>query len=63
MVRHLQQLPACQLSHVVSAGNLVHLQVMGRSILLVNDPKIASDLFEKRSAINSSRPTSQMTEM
>ncbi|KAI1785525.1 cytochrome P450 [Ganoderma leucocontextum] len=44
-------------------GNLVCLQVMGRSILLINDPRVASDLLGKRSAVNSSRPVSTAVEM
>ncbi|PIL22693.1 cytochrome P450 [Ganoderma sinense ZZ0214-1] len=44
-------------------GNLVCLQVLGRSILLIHDPKIASDLLEKRSVVNSSRALSTAVEM
>ncbi|TBU59025.1 cytochrome P450 [Dichomitus squalens] len=36
---------------------------MGRSILLVNDAKIASDLLDKRSTVNSSRPTLTAVEL
>ncbi|EJF63267.1 hypothetical protein DICSQDRAFT_55420, partial [Dichomitus squalens LYAD-421 SS1] len=42
---------------------LVHLQVLGRSILLINNPKIAFDLLEKRSAVNPSRPTSTIVKL
>ena len=46
-----------------ASGNLVHLQILGRSILLINDVGVASDLLEKRSTNNSSRPVSTAVEM
>ncbi|KAM5539391.1 hypothetical protein V8D89_006843 [Ganoderma adspersum] len=46
-----------------SYGDIVGLQVLGRSILLINDANIASDLLERRSVINSSRPVSTAVEM
>ena len=47
---------------VAFAGDLAYLQVLGRSILLINDSKIASALLEKRSVVNSSRPVSTAVE-
>ncbi|TBU30022.1 cytochrome P450 [Dichomitus squalens] len=44
-------------------GKLVHLQVLGRSILPINNPRIAFDLLEKRSAVNPSRPTSTIVKL
>nr|VWO95115.1 N/A [Ganoderma boninense] len=44
-------------------GNLVCLQVLGRSILVINNTKIASDFLEKRSVVNSSRAVSTAVEM
>ena len=59
-LRHSDQPAMCS---VRFAGDLVGLQVLGRSILLINDAQIASDLLERRSVINSSRTVSTAVEM
>lgn len=48
---------------VLVIGDLVYLQVLGRSILLISDIRVASDILDKRSATNSSRPASTAAEM
>ena len=40
---------------LLGVGNLVYLNVLGRTMLILNDPKDVTELFEKRSAIYSSR--------
>ena len=47
-------------THMRLTGNLVHLEVMGHSMLIINDPEIAVDLLEKHSNVHSSRPVSKM---
>ncbi|KAJ3534780.1 hypothetical protein NMY22_g6770 [Coprinellus aureogranulatus] len=41
-------------------SDIIHLNVAGRSIIILNTQKVATDLFEKRSSIYSSRPQSTM---
>ena len=50
-------------ANVLTIGKLVHMRVMGRSILLVDDLQVAVDLLEKRSTIYSSRPASTAVEL
>ena len=39
-----------------ASGECMHLNVLGQSIIVLNNGKTASDLLDKRSAIYSSRP-------
>lgn len=43
-----------------SLGDLVYLNVLGKSMLLVNSPEMTHELFVKRGAIYSDRETTQM---
>ncbi|KAI0754738.1 cytochrome P450 [Daedaleopsis nitida] len=43
-------------------GKLISLASMGRRLMIIDDPKIAIELFEKRSAVYSSRAPSVITE-
>ena len=36
-------------------GDLVYLKVFGQSIVIINSPVVANELFEKRSSIYSDR--------
>ena len=42
------------------AGNIIHLSVSGRSIIVLNTANAAIDLLEKRSSIYSDRPRMPM---
>ncbi|KAI0334559.1 cytochrome P450 [Cubamyces sp. BRFM 1775] len=44
-------------------GDVVHLRVLGRSIILIGSYEAACDILEKRSAIYSDRPPSAMVEL
>ncbi|KAF5309876.1 hypothetical protein D9619_010560 [Psilocybe cf. subviscida] len=44
-------------------GNIIHLNVLGKPIIVVNSAKIAQDLMDKRSSIYSDRPISVMAEL
>ncbi|KAH9888978.1 cytochrome P450 [Cubamyces lactineus] len=44
-------------------GDVVHLRILGRSIILIGSYEAACDILEKRSANNSDRPPSAMVEM
>lgn len=37
-------------------GNIIHLNVLGKPIIVVNSAKIAQDLMDKKSSIYSDRP-------
>ena len=41
-------------------GNLVHLEVMGQSMLIINDSDIAIEILDKHSNVHSGRPVSNM---
>lgn len=41
-----------------ATGNLISLQVLGRTLIVIDDHDVALDLLEKRSTIYSSRPPS-----
>ncbi|EIM79365.1 cytochrome P450 [Stereum hirsutum FP-91666 SS1] len=41
-------------------GDIVHLTVLGRHIVVLNSPKVVHDLLDRRSAIYSDRPTLTM---
>ena len=43
-------------SDVPGTGNIVHLNLAGQSVLVINGHKVASDLLEKRANIYSDRP-------
>jgi hypothetical protein len=45
------------------SGDLVYLNVLGTSLLYVNSAEMAYELFDKRSAIYSDRPTIPMLEL
>lgn len=45
-----------KLNTIIITGDLVHLNVLGMHIVVVNSQKIAIDLMEKRSKIYSDRP-------
>lgn len=42
-------------------GDIVHLEAFGQHIVVLNSAKAVHDLFERRSAIYSSRPTAFMS--
>ncbi|KAF5309909.1 hypothetical protein D9619_010547 [Psilocybe cf. subviscida] len=44
-------------------GNIIHLNVLGKPIIVVNSAKIAQDLMDKRSSIYSDRPILVMAEL
>ncbi|KAJ3533646.1 hypothetical protein NMY22_g7251 [Coprinellus aureogranulatus] len=44
-------------------SDIIYLNVAGTSIVILNTPKAATDLFDKRSAIYSSRPNSSMLKL
>jgi cytochrome P450 len=48
----------CAITSVI--GPLMHLNVLGQPIVVVNDIKIATELLEKRSNIYSDRPSMRM---
>ena len=41
-------------------GDIVHLEVFGQHVIVLNSAKAAKDLFERRSSIYSSRPFAVM---
>ena len=43
-----------------TSGDLVHVSVFGRHIIILNSPAVIDDLFEKRGHIYSERPTLPM---
>ena len=43
-------------SDLISAGDLIFLNIMGQPAVLVSSRKVASDLMEKRAIIYSDRP-------
>ncbi|PWY84768.1 cytochrome P450 oxidoreductase OrdA-like protein [Aspergillus heteromorphus CBS 117.55] len=51
------------LKHKELYGPISSLSVMGKTIIILNDARLAVDLMEKRSAINSSRPEQTFTEL
>ena len=42
--------------NALSSGPISALNIMGQVIVILNDHRVAFDLFEKRSALHSSRP-------
>lgn len=42
------------------SGDIVHFKVLGQRMIVLNSVNVARELFEKRSAIYSDRPTSVM---
>ncbi|THH15990.1 hypothetical protein EW146_g4568 [Bondarzewia mesenterica] len=46
-----------------SAGNLVHVSVLGQPIIIISNVKAAVDLLEKKSGIYSDRPHFQMADL
>ncbi|PYH90001.1 cytochrome P450 oxidoreductase OrdA-like protein [Aspergillus ellipticus CBS 707.79] len=51
------------LKHKEQYGVISSLSVMGQTIIILNDARLAVEIMEKRSAINSSRPQQNFTEM
>ena len=45
----------------VSTGDLIYMDIMGQSVVVINSLKIANDLLDKRSNIYSDRPKIVMT--
>ncbi|ESK89264.1 cytochrome p450 [Moniliophthora roreri MCA 2997] len=43
-----------------SGSGLIHLNIVGHSVIIINSAKVASDLLDKRSRIYSSRPPTPM---
>lgn len=48
---------------LVQTGPISSLNVLGKTIIILNDAQLAAQLLEKRSAIYSSRPQQNFTEM
>lgn len=42
------------------AGDVMHIQVLGQHIVIIDSMEAAHDLYESRSAIYSSRPNTPM---
>ncbi|KAJ5523658.1 hypothetical protein N7494_010308 [Penicillium frequentans] len=51
------------LKHKALYGPISSLNVLGKTIIILNDAQLATQLLEKRSAIHSSRPQQNFTEM
>jgi hypothetical protein len=43
-------------SQLISAGPISSVTVMGQTLVIINDQRLAFELMEKKSAIHSSRP-------
>ena len=50
-------------ANIVVSGSLLCLVVVGQPLIIIDDPKVASDLLDKRSAIYSSRMPSRLVDL
>ncbi|KAI0754765.1 cytochrome P450 [Daedaleopsis nitida] len=52
-----------KLTETTVIAMIISLSAMGQCLIVINDPKVAIDLLEKRSSIYSSRPKSTMVDL
>lgn len=55
----MPQVSISSVSHRIE-GDIVHLRVLGRSVIYINSAKAVNELFEQHSSISSDRPVARM---
>lgn len=59
-VNHLARVSHCSIMKAVVIGDVVHVSLIDRHMVILNSIKAVSDLLEHRSTVYSSRPQSIM---